>query len=134
MLWFCALWNGLKNTKFFVKLLRNFHNCCNIIATVTIIRSWPDCNKISRLKPELESFLDELMGSCNKFNSIDIIKISHNFSPKNPSCSSIIWCPSLNILRIWPHKITERTLILFKSYLNEEFTFFYQWFSSDQWF
>jgi len=130
---FCTLWNRLKNTKLFVKLLWNFHDGCHIIATITIIWSWPNRHKISRCKPKLKSFLDKLMGSCNKFDSIDIIKVSHNFCSKYPPCSSIVRCPSFNILWIRPHKVTKRTLILFKSYLNEEFTFFYQWFASDQW-
>ena len=133
MLWFRTLRYRLENTELFVQLLWHLHYCRYIVASVTVIWGWPYRHQVLRCKPKLEPFLNQLMRSRDQLNSVDVIKVSDHFCPENPSRSSVVWCPCLNIFRIRPHKIAKCSWNNAISYLREEFPFFCQWFSFGQW-
>ena len=122
MFWFGALWNWLKDTELFIELSWNLHYGCYIIASITVIGSWPNGNKVSGGKPKLKAFLNKLMSPGNKLNSIDIVEISDYFGAKYPACSSIVGSPCFNIFGVRPHQITKWTLKYYMFYLHGEFT------------
>lgn len=104
---FLAFRDRLENRELFFHFLRHFHDGSNIVAPVAVIGGWPDSHQISRLKPKLEPFLDELVGSGNELQTVDIVKVPNNFIPKYVACSSVVCSPAFNILRIWPHQIAK---------------------------
>ncbi len=132
MLWFCALWYRLENAKLFVQFLRYLHDRCHVVASVTVIWRWPNCHQVLWRKPKLESFLNQLMCSCNQLNPVNVIEVSDHFCAENPSCSSVVRSPGFDVLGIWPHEVAKSSWNKKKSYLRVGFPFFYRWFSSGQ--
>lgn len=63
------------------------------------------------LKPVNIALLNQLMRSCNQIDSVDMAKVICNFRSEYPSCSSGIYGPIFNILRIWPHKVTKWSFV-----------------------
>lgn len=107
--------NCFENLKFFLTSFLYFHNSCQIIASVAIIRSTPNCHqvfilkikKIKYFKPINITLLNKLMGPRNQIDSVNVTKVISNFWSKYPTSASCINGPIFNIFRIRPHQITE---------------------------
>lgn len=57
------------------------------------------------------ALLDELVSTSYQFQAINVAEIVGHFWAKHPSCSSGIDSPVLYVLGIWPHQVTERSLV-----------------------
>lgn len=51
------------------------------------------------------------MGSCNGFQTVDVVEFSGDFVTKEPACSTRTHCPSIDIFWVAPHQIAESTLM-----------------------
>ena len=92
-----ALRHRLENTELFCQLVIHLHYRTHVVATVAVVRSRPYRHQISRLEPKLETLLNQLMGSCYKFKSVDVVEVSDHFSPENPACPAVVRCPSFDV-------------------------------------
>ena len=57
------------------------------------------------------ALLDQLMGTGNQVESIDMAEVVGDFRSEDPSSASCIDGPVLNVLRVGPHEIAERPLM-----------------------
>ena len=62
-------------------------------------------------KAYFEAFVDQLMCPRDQFETINMVELSSNFVPKQPSRSSRTHCPCAHLFRITPYQIAESTLM-----------------------
>ena len=104
------LFSFIKLNKFFLSIFRDFHKSGLISTSVTIVGGRPYSNQNIIWKPKLISLLNQLMSSGYHFKIVNMIELLGYFGAKQPACSSSWLNPCLNIVWIWPHKITEGSL------------------------
>jgi len=83
----------------------------NISTSIAVIRGTPNGHQIFIGEPELISLLNKLMGSANEVNTIKSSEFLSNLRSKQPAGASGVESPSINILGVRPHQITERTFM-----------------------
>ncbi len=102
----CAHLSRWEFNKLMLIILVDLHYTGLISTSVTVIGSWPYCEK--RFVPEVVSvpFLHELMGSCNSVHSVDMKELLCDLFRKQVPCTSIAYWPAINVgIRIWPYQI-----------------------------
>ena len=114
MLGFAAFRNGLENAELFCHLVSHFHYWCNVIASIAVVGSWPNSDKVSGLEPELEPFLNQLMSPSYQLKPVDVIEIPDYSRAEYPAGASIVRSPSFNVFRVRPHQITKRASIKYE--------------------
>lgn len=62
-------------------------------------------------KTYLVTLIDQLMGTSNEFQAIDMVELSCDLITEEPASAARGDGPSLNVLGIAPDEITERTLM-----------------------
>ena len=87
------------------------HDGCHVVASVAVVGSRPDSHQVARLEPELEALLYQLMRPGDQLQSVDVVEIPDDFGAENPSCSSVVGSPSLDVFGVGPHQITEGAYI-----------------------
>jgi len=83
----------------------------HVTASVAVIGRGPHCYEVLVSEPVLESVHYQLMGSGNQRDVVDVVEFSRHFGAKQPSGTSWRHGPSLDILWIGPHEVTEWTLM-----------------------
>ena len=51
------------------------------------------------------------MGTGNEFQSVYVAEIVGNLGPEDPTCTTGVDGPVLDVLRVGPHQVAERTLV-----------------------
>jgi hypothetical protein len=59
----------------------------------------------------LVSLIDELVGTSNEFEAVDVVELSRNLVTEKPASTTWGNSPSLDILRITPDQVAESTLM-----------------------
>ena len=59
----------------------------------------------------LVTFVDKLMSSSNKFQTVHMIELRRNFITEEPTCSTRRNSPGVDLFRIRPDEITESTFV-----------------------
>lgn len=57
------------------------------------------------------ALLNQLMGTGNQLQTVDVAEIVGDLRPKHPSSTTSVDGPVLDILRVRPHQVAERTLM-----------------------
>lgn len=76
-----------------------------VFHSVTVVGSTPDGDK-GIIEPVEMSIKDELMGSTDEIESIDMVEVGDDLVTEEPAGSSHIGRPSSDVIRIRPHKIS----------------------------
>jgi len=105
------LGNGAEDAKLGVQILAYVHDGRYIATAVTVIWCRPNGNHRLLREVILVAFVDQLMSTSNELQTIDMIELSCNLITKEPASTTGRNCPSLNILRVTPDKVTESTLM-----------------------
>jgi hypothetical protein len=119
--------NGTEDAEFRAEIFANVHDRCNIAAAITVVRCRPDRN--NRLLGEvvlqklaygvqeegietyLVAFVNELMSTSDKLQTIDMIEFGRNLVSKEPTCAARRNSPCLNVLRVAPNQVAESTFV-----------------------
>ncbi len=65
-----------KDLKFRFQVLPKIHDGSNIAAAVTIVWSRPDGDYIFVFEVVLVAFIDQLMGSCNELQPVNMVELN----------------------------------------------------------
>ena len=102
-----TLWISLKHLEFCVSFLTHTHKTCHVSASVAVVWSWPHCHQILSLEPSLVSWLNQLMRPNYQFQPVILVKFRSRPTSKKPTNSSTSQHPSINLIRIWPNKVSK---------------------------
>lgn len=81
-----------------------------IVASIAVVRCRPNRHNVLVLEQLLIPFLHQLMSPCDQLQSVVMIEFVHHFRAKQPSHSSVVLGPSVDIFWVRPHKISKRAL------------------------
>lgn len=81
-----------------------------IATAVAVVGSRPHSHDIFIIEQLLVSLVDQLMRAGNEGQSIVFVELVDHSRPEQPSNSSMILRPSLNLLGVRPHEISEGAL------------------------
>jgi hypothetical protein len=87
-------------------LFINLHDRGDVTASVAVVRSRPDGDEVRILKPEFKSVHDQLMGTGNHIQSVNVVEFRGNLRAEKPSSTTRRNSPGVNIIRVRPHEIT----------------------------
>merc|ERR1712110_747487 len=83
----------------------------DIAASVAVVRRRPNSHKVGVLEPILESVHNKLMGTSNQVEVVDVVEFRCDLGSEKPSRASRGECPGVNLLRVGPHQVAERTFV-----------------------
>ena len=110
-----GLRNSLEDLEILLAVLFHLHYRSHVAASIAVVRSTPYSHKVLILEPVNVAFLHQLMSTSDQLQPIDMAEVVSNLRAEDPPSPSCIDRPILNIFRIRPHQIAERTLV---GYLN----------------
>ena len=122
------LGNSTEYAKLGVEVLTDVHDRCNIAAAVAVVGCGPDRNnrllrkmilqtlefegaEVREMKTHLVAFIDELVGTSDKLQTINVVELSRDLVSEEPARAARRNSPCLNILRVAPNQITEGPLV-----------------------
>jgi len=82
-----------------------------VTASVAVVRGGPDSHEVGVLEPVFESVHDELMSASNQVEVVDVVEFRSDLGAEEPSSTSRGECPGVNLLRIRPHQVAERSFM-----------------------
>ena len=94
--------------KIILKLLIDFHYTSHVVTPIAVVGRWPNCYEVFVLEPYRVALLGQLMGSGYELEAIMSVELVYNFVAEQPTCASAAVRPCIDLLWIWPHKISER--------------------------
>lgn len=121
--------DGGEYGEFRFEVLSEIHDGGDVAAAVAVIGGAPDgddglvfkmplCAVLALAEPiedriiaYLITFIDKLMGTRNKLESVDVVEFRGDLIAKQPSSTTWRYSPSSNIFRITPNQITESTFM-----------------------
>lgn len=86
----------------------DFHNCCLITTSITVVRGWEDSDDVSLMRP-IVSVHDKLMGSWDKLEVVGMVELFWDILTERIACTSWWNTPSASIIWIRPQQIANWT-------------------------
>ena len=102
---------SVESRKVSIQVLANVEDGRDISASVAVVRSRPDCHEVLVLEPVFEAIHDELMSTSNEFEIIYVAEFVRYLGSEQPTSTSRRESPSLNVFRIRPEQIAERSFV-----------------------
>lgn len=63
------------------------------------------------METNLVAFIDQLVGSCNSLQAIDMVELGGNLIAEQPASAAGTHSPCIDVLGVAPHQVTESTLV-----------------------
>lgn len=92
-------------------MLVHFHETGQIVASVAVVRGRPYGHEIFVGEPFLVALLDQLVGSGDELHPIESAKVLNDPLTKQPSRTSLVLSPSVDLFWVRPHQIAEGSLV-----------------------
>ena len=102
---------GVENLKGALHALADVEQGSNVAASIAVVRGRPNSHKVGVLEPVFESVHDKLMGTSNQVEVVDVVEFRCDLGSEKPSRASRGECPGVNLLRVGPHQVAERTFV-----------------------
>lgn len=81
-----------------------------VVHSVAVIRSRPEGYQLL-VEPVYVAFLDELMRPYDQGKVVEHVEVVDYLMTEDPACTSGVPTPSLDVLWVGPHQISQRALI-----------------------
>ena len=107
----CLVPQSVEDVERFLQLVAHVQDRCHVTASVAIVRSRPHRDQVLVSEPVLESVHHELVSSCDERNVVDVVELRRDLGAEEPSSSSWGHCPGVNVFRIRPHEVAERSFV-----------------------
>ena len=105
-----ALLHSVKNYEVPFSVLVQAQNGRLVAHPVAVVGSRPQSHQLL-VEPVYVSFLHQLMSPHNKVHLVQQVELVDYFCTKNPSCSSRVPSPSLYVLGIRPHQVSQWSFV-----------------------
>jgi len=79
----------------------------DVPASVAVVGCRPHGDQGLFLEHVLESFLHELMGAADEFQSVDLVELGGDLGSEQPTCTPWRCRPGVDLFRIRPHEVAE---------------------------
>ena len=91
---------GVEDLKGALHLLADVEQGSHVAASVAVVRGRPDGHEVGVLEPIFESVHDELMGTSNQFDVVDVVELRGDLGSEEPPSTSRRECPGVNLFRV----------------------------------
>jgi len=88
----------------------NFHNCCFITTSITVVRCREDSHNITLVRPVI-SVHNKLMSTGNSSQTVSMVKLFRNILAKRVTSTSGGDTPTTSVIRVGPEEIANRSLM-----------------------
>ena len=103
-----------------LQLVVDVQDGSDVTTAVAVVRRRPYRHKVRVLEPILEAIHDKLMGTSHKLQVVNMVELGGHFGAEKPAGTTRRDCPGVNVFRIRPHQVTERSLVRnFHATVNE---------------
>mmetsp|Transcript_2693 Transcript_2693/g.4548 ORF Transcript_2693/g.4548 Transcript_2693/m.4548 type:complete len:300 (-) Transcript_2693:74-973(-) len=102
---------GVEDVERLVQLLVHVEDGGDVSASVAVVGRGPDGNQVLVSEPVLETVHDQLMGSGDQVDVVDVVEFLSDLRAKEPACASGGHGPGLDVLRVGPHEVAEGTFV-----------------------
>jgi len=106
-----GLRGGVEDLEGTLHALADVEQGSHVTASVAVVRGGPDSHEVGVLEPVFESVHDELMSASNQVEVVDVVEFRSDLGAEEPSSTSRGECPGVNLLRIRPHQVAERSFM-----------------------
>lgn len=83
----------------------------DVATSVAVVWRGPDGHEVLVLEPELVAVHDELVGTGDQIDVVDVIEFGSDLGSKEPSSTSRRHGPGLDVFGVGPHEIAEGALV-----------------------
>lgn len=97
--------DGIEDLELPVQVLVQGQDGGHIATPVAVVGSRPDSHEVLLVKHVLVALLDQLMGTADELEAIDVDELGGHPGPEQPARPSGRHLPRLNVLRVRPHQI-----------------------------
>lgn len=102
---------GIESLEGVLKFLVDVEDGGDVTASVAVVWCRPDSDKVLVLEPELVTIHDELMGTGDQVDVVDVVEFGSNLGSEEPSGTSWRHGPGLDVLWVGPHEVAEWALM-----------------------
>jgi hypothetical protein len=100
-----ALGHRVEDLEVVLNLLVDKHDRSDISTAIAIIRCRPDSDEVRVLEPEFEAVHDQLMGTGDQAQAVDVVKLGSDLGAEQPSSASGGDRPRVDIIGVGPHQV-----------------------------
>ena len=103
--------DGVEDVEVALHLLIDVEDGGDVSTSVAVVGCRPNGDEVLVFEPVSEAVHDQLMGSSDEFEIVDVVKLGGDAGAEKPSGTSWGKSPSFNLFWVGPHQVAEGTLV-----------------------